>query len=352
MKGMGSRIAALRKQKGMTQERLAEAVGVSAPAVSKWETENSYPDIALLCPLARALGTDVNGLLQFREQMEADRLQEEIKTVAETARKEGVSQALERLSELLREYPSDCALQFQAAAMLLSLEMFHCQENSALREQIREKRRALLEKVRSDATPAYWQQAVTMLAADAMGDGRLDEAEKLLKELPDQVEDTTLLWAQLYTKRAQREKAQEMLEKKLFLHIRQAENCLIMLLYGLGASEKERALTLCERYRGLEELFHVAIGMENGALMETYLRFGEKEKAMACLTRLAQAMADPPAAPDPAIFPTMQALQKPVATLNELRRAVYQALQTDEAFEPYRDDPAYREALERLRPDP
>ena len=63
MKGMGSRIAALRKQKGMTQERLAEAVGVSAPAVSKWETENSYPDIALLCPLARALGTDVNGLL-------------------------------------------------------------------------------------------------------------------------------------------------------------------------------------------------------------------------------------------------------------------------------------------------
>ena len=52
---IGGNIAALRKAKGLTQEQLADMLGVSAPAVSKWETGSSYPDISLLCPLARAL---------------------------------------------------------------------------------------------------------------------------------------------------------------------------------------------------------------------------------------------------------------------------------------------------------
>ena len=62
---IGGHIAALRKARGLTQEQLAAQLGVSAPAVSKWETNSSCPDITLLCPLARALGTNVDTLLQF-----------------------------------------------------------------------------------------------------------------------------------------------------------------------------------------------------------------------------------------------------------------------------------------------
>ena len=47
---MGSTIAALRKSRGLTQEQLAALVGVSGPAVSKWETDASCPDVSLLCP--------------------------------------------------------------------------------------------------------------------------------------------------------------------------------------------------------------------------------------------------------------------------------------------------------------
>ena len=60
---IGGHIAALRKTRGLTQEQLAAQLGVSAPAVSKWETNSSCPDITLLCPLARALGTNVDTLL-------------------------------------------------------------------------------------------------------------------------------------------------------------------------------------------------------------------------------------------------------------------------------------------------
>ena len=57
---------------GLTQEELANKIGVSAPAVSKWEKGVSYPDITLLPALARILGTDVNTLLTFSVTMDPE----------------------------------------------------------------------------------------------------------------------------------------------------------------------------------------------------------------------------------------------------------------------------------------
>ena len=48
---------------------MATALGVSAPAVSKWERGESFPEITLLPALARLLGTDLNGLLSFQQEM-------------------------------------------------------------------------------------------------------------------------------------------------------------------------------------------------------------------------------------------------------------------------------------------
>ena len=64
---IGAKLTELRRKKGLTQNQLAEMLGISAPAVSKWENNSSYPDITLLCPLARALDTNVDTLLQFEE---------------------------------------------------------------------------------------------------------------------------------------------------------------------------------------------------------------------------------------------------------------------------------------------
>lgn len=60
---IGRKIAFYRKAKGFTQEELAEKLGVTPQAVSKWENDVSCPDIALLAPLARLLGVTVDELL-------------------------------------------------------------------------------------------------------------------------------------------------------------------------------------------------------------------------------------------------------------------------------------------------
>ena len=60
---MGNRIAKYRKAKGMTQEELANAMGVSSQAVSKWENDASCPDISLLPQLSKVLGISTDELL-------------------------------------------------------------------------------------------------------------------------------------------------------------------------------------------------------------------------------------------------------------------------------------------------
>lgn len=59
----GSVIKKLRENKGMTQLQLAEEIGVSSKAVSKWETAKGLPDISLIEPLSQALGVSVMELM-------------------------------------------------------------------------------------------------------------------------------------------------------------------------------------------------------------------------------------------------------------------------------------------------
>lgn len=54
---------ALRKKHALTQEQIAEALGVSCQAVSKWETNSSYPDISLLPIIADYFGVSVDHLI-------------------------------------------------------------------------------------------------------------------------------------------------------------------------------------------------------------------------------------------------------------------------------------------------
>ena len=61
---LGSRVRTLRLQNKMTQAQLGDRLGVTDKAVSKWERDLSYPDIALFPKLAEVLRVTVNDLLR------------------------------------------------------------------------------------------------------------------------------------------------------------------------------------------------------------------------------------------------------------------------------------------------
>ena len=70
-KTLGTMIAELRKKHGMTQLELAEKMGVTDKAVSKWERDLSCPDINSIPNLAEILGVSVEELMQVKKEAEA-----------------------------------------------------------------------------------------------------------------------------------------------------------------------------------------------------------------------------------------------------------------------------------------
>ena len=65
---LGKRIAALRREKGLKQDELAEKLSVSPQAVSTWENDQTCPDISLLPALAQILGVTVDELLTGKKE--------------------------------------------------------------------------------------------------------------------------------------------------------------------------------------------------------------------------------------------------------------------------------------------
>lgn len=78
---LGSMIAALRKERGMTQAELAAAMHITDKAVSKWERDLSCPDIASLPKLAETLQVSVDELMQVKSQSQSGELRQSVRDI-------------------------------------------------------------------------------------------------------------------------------------------------------------------------------------------------------------------------------------------------------------------------------
>ncbi len=67
---IGKRIAALRREKNLKQDDLAQMLEVSPQAISKWENDQTCPDISLLPKLAKVLGVSVDELLSGKQELQ------------------------------------------------------------------------------------------------------------------------------------------------------------------------------------------------------------------------------------------------------------------------------------------
>ena len=101
---IGSNIKRLRLSKNITQEQLSVAMNVSCAAVSKWEREETYPDITLLQPLAYFFGVTLDELMGYNQE----KIQAEIDEVIALYRKHWNDKSgREIITRAYRDYPND-----------------------------------------------------------------------------------------------------------------------------------------------------------------------------------------------------------------------------------------------------
>ncbi|MBP3702053.1 MAG: helix-turn-helix domain-containing protein [Lachnospiraceae bacterium] len=113
---IGKQIRILRQRKGVTQEAMAEVLGVSAQAISKWENSVTTPDIELLPKLAIYFGVKIDELFQIPREQEYERIQNIIWDFV-PVREEEVTGIKAFLKDALLEDPYDA----EASALLAGI---------------------------------------------------------------------------------------------------------------------------------------------------------------------------------------------------------------------------------------
>ena len=84
---LGMMISTLRKEKGMTQLELAEKMGVTDKAVSKWERDLSFPDISSIPKLAEIFEVSVDELMQVKTEAKENIGKNKVDVIVDTALK-------------------------------------------------------------------------------------------------------------------------------------------------------------------------------------------------------------------------------------------------------------------------
>ena len=115
---LGEQIRERRRALGLTQEQMAAALGVTAPAVHKWEKGVTCPDVALLPALARLLEIDLNTLFSFHGEPTEEEMGGILNEAARAIEAQGFAAGRTLLLERLRNWPRSASLR-QRAAMLL-----------------------------------------------------------------------------------------------------------------------------------------------------------------------------------------------------------------------------------------
>ena len=275
----GKRICRLRKQANMTQRELANLLGISEPAVCKWETDSSMPDITLLTPLARALHTDLNTLFLYEEELSPSKVKEFANMAEEICRADGTDAELQYWKEKLQEYPNSEHLQMTYAKRLMKLQI----QRKATEEQCQTLEK-LLEKLCGSEEVEIKLKARRYLASFYITSKQFEKAETVLAALSNLDNNARHLKALLLCEKNEYEGAKKEAEQFLFECIQNALICLSRLAEIAVATkdiEKERiyAKMMCRLEKELGIPFY------RGAMQmrEYYLRSGEEEQAAKCM---------------------------------------------------------------------
>lgn len=166
---LGEKLKSLRKEKNISQEKLAQYLNVSFQAVSKWENSSTYPDIKLLPELARFFGITVDELLGA-EQIDEKKLYEEYTTrAAEIYRNGDILKTLPIWQEAYHNLPNN----IEVKEMLMSI--YFDIDKTKYQKQIVELGNEIYN---SDGDSYYKGQAIWQIARTYAACGNKELAEK------------------------------------------------------------------------------------------------------------------------------------------------------------------------------
>lgn len=297
---MNQIIVQRRKALGLTQEQVAQYLNVSTPAVSKWESGATSPDIALLSPLARLLKTDVNTLLCFQEDITPQEISTLCSEIADAVANKGIAAGFEAAQAQLHAYPHNETLLHSVTVQLDSLLTLSGMEGDASMRAWDEKLEAWYRRLAQSDDEKIRNSALYMMACRYIRLGEDEKAQSAIDQLPDRKElngsvaDKLLIQVKLYLHQGKADEAAQVLQGALLEAVNRVQMLLLKLLDAeWAAGEHQRAGQIAQKTREMAKLME--LWSYNAYVAPLQIAAAEKDApaCVALLTDLFDAMLTP-----------------------------------------------------------
>ena len=210
----GENLKRLRLEKNLTQEKLAEFLGVSFQSISKWERGDTYPDITMLPSIASFFDVSVDELLgvdKAKDEEEIKRLLEEHDNFTDSKL---IKESIYRLKD---KYPNDFLVQLRYMSYLIFFDdaIKNTKKIESLYQNIQNN--CIQDSVRICAKRFYIHY-LELLSRDENSDITFDDCEKIIKEMP-RMRDGREMYFNCYPENHPKrdEMLKEAIEEEIFL---------------------------------------------------------------------------------------------------------------------------------------
>lgn len=340
---IGDVIRKYRKEKNMTQEEMAKYLGVTAPAVNKWENANAMPDITLLAPIARLLDVSLNELLSFKEELTDQEIKDLTYELQQRLEKESFENVYIWAKKQIEEFPDCESLLYNFSVVLDAARLVQdIPEKADYDSFILSCYERLL---KSD------KEAIRILGADALfgyyyRTEQYEKAKALLSYFSDQNPEKKRKQAILYQKTGEIDKAYQTYEEILFSNYQMASfvlNSLFVMEMTSGDIQKSRYYA--EKKKELVRTFEMGDYNIFAADLELLQMEKNADKTIACVQGLLASIDTLYAFRDSLLYSHMT-FKKPEQNFAEaLRKSIIDGLKTERAFSYMEDDPRWKEIV-------
>lgn len=175
---IGFKIRELRKERGITQERLAEYLNISSQAVSKWENGTALPDITFVPKLSSIFSVSTDELFSTKPEITDKKIAEYKKNAAKYSKVYDYYGVAGVMEEAVKEYPSNYEFMWELA---------HALSHQKRNERNLRKIISLCEKIVEDCRDEKFRNRATeLLCISYVNNGEQQKALNLISALPDE----------------------------------------------------------------------------------------------------------------------------------------------------------------------
>lgn len=278
-----------RKEKGITQEQLADYIGVSKASVSKWESGLSYPDILLLPEIATYFNISVDELLGYSPQLTKEDIKKIYSKLSHEFAVRPFDEVMEQCNKLIKKYYS--CFPFLLSIIQLLLNYSSLIKDDAIKKEIFQQCILLSRRIKEESENiSYIKNANTMEALSEMTLGNSEEVIRLLDNKLDPYRGDDVILINAYKMQGETDEANKVNQILLYNNV---INTLTLLSNYLSLNMMESVLfekiysqciQIIDSFQ-LKEIFTNDVFAIHIVAAQGYLIQKKKEKAIDALER-------------------------------------------------------------------